>query len=363
MIERHDAPLAELTTLRVGGPAARLLEPATEAELLEAVAEIDAVGEPLLLIAGGSNLVIADEGFAGTVVRIATEGVRIDDRTGKRAAALSRPRVLVSAAAGEPWDAFVARCLSEGLAGLEPLSGIPGSVGATPIQNVGAYGAEVAESFVSLRAYDRQARELVELDAEQCGFGYRTSILGRSDRYLVLEVVFALERSPISSPIRYGQLAAALDAEVGKRAPAAAVREAVLGLRASKGMILDPDDPDSVSAGSFFTNPILEPGATAAFQARARQRLGPATEPPAWPEPDGRTKLSAAWLIERAGYGRSFGGGRAGISSKHTLALINRGGASTAELIALAREIRDGVEGAFGVSLSPEPTLIGTSLE
>ncbi len=363
MIERHDAPLAELTTLRVGGPAARLLEPATEAELVGAVAEIDAVGEPLLLVAGGSNLLIADDGFAGTVVRIATEGVRIDDQTEGKTAALGRRRVRVSAAAGELWDAFVARCLSEGLAGLEPLSGIPGSVGATPIQNVGAYGAEVAESFVSLRAYDRQARELVELDAEQCRFGYRTSVFKRGDRYLVLAWSSSSSVRGSAARSATGSLPPRSMSRSANGRRAAAVRAAVLGLRASKGMILDPGDPDSVSAGSFFTNPILEPGATAAFRARARLRLGPATEPPAWPEPDGRTKLSAAWLIERAGYGRGFGGGRAGISSKHALALINRGGASAAELIALAREIRDGVEDVFGVSLSPEPTLIGTGLE
>lgn len=354
MVERHDVSLAELTTLRLGGKARRLLEPEDEGELVDAIESADGAGEPLLLIAGGSNLVIADEGWDGTAVRVLTRGVEIAD--------LGRGRVRLTAAAGEPWDQLVARCVAEGIAGFEALSGIPGSVGATPIQNVGAYGAEIAESFGSLRAYDREAQRLVELGPEECRFGYRTSAFKRTDRYAVLEVVFELERSPLSRPVRYAQLADALDVAVGQRAPLAAVRSAVLELRAGKGMVLDPGDPDSVSAGSFFTNPILDRDEYEAFRARAAETLGADVEPPSWPEPDGRVKLSAAWLIERSGFGRGYGSGRAGVSAKHTLALVNRGGASTGELIALAREIRDGVEAAFEVGLRPEPTLVGVEL-
>lgn len=355
MVERHEVSLAELTTLRLGGNARRLLEPADERELVGAIAEVDAAGEPLLLLAGGSNLVIADAGWAGTVVRVATRGVEVAD--------LGGGRVRVAAAAGEPWDELVARCVVEGIAGFEPLSGIPGSVGATPIQNVGAYGGEIAESFVSLRAFDRENGRVVELGAEDCGFGYRTSAFKRSDRHAVLGVAFELERSPLSRPVRYAQLADALGVKPGARAPLAAVREAVLGLRGGKGMVVDPDDPDSVSAGSFFTNPILGPEAHEAFLARVAERLGADVAPPSWPEPGGAAKLSAAWLIERAGFGRGYGEGRAGISAKHTLALVNRGGATTGELVALAREIRDGVADAFGVTLRPEPTLVGVALD
>ena len=359
MVERHDVSLAELTTLRLGGPAGRLLEPDGEGELVEAVAAADAASEPLLLIAGGSNLVIADAGFPGTVIRIATSGVEITDPD--RGGEGGGPHLV--AAAGEPWDRLVARSIGEGLAGFEALSGIPGSVGATPVQNVGAYGAEISERFVSLRAYDRELRELVQLGPEQCRFGYRTSLFKRSSRYVVLDVTFELERSPLSPPVRYEQLAAALGIDVGERAPAAAVREAVLDLRSGKGMVIDAADADSVSAGSFFTNPILDRAGFEAFRARANEHAGAGVEPPSWPEPEGRVKLSAAWLIERAGFGRGFGAGRAGVSAKHSLALVNRGGATTAELIALAREIRDGVFGAFGVELAPEPTLIGVDLD
>ena len=355
MQERHDVPLAELTTLQLGGPARRLLEPASAAELVEAVAAADASGEPLLLIAGGSNLVIADAGFEGTVVRIATRGfstASIDDGE----------RVRLTVAAGEPWDELVARCVADGLAGIECLSGIPGSTGATPIQNVGAYGEEVAETVVAVRAYDREAGEVVELTPQQCGFGYRSSAFKRSQRHLLLDVTFELERARVSQPIRYGQLAAELGLAVGERAPLAEVRDAVLALRRGKGMVVDAADPDSVSAGSFFTNPVLDPADFASLQRRVVARLGEGSEAPSWPEPDGRMKTSAAWLIERAGFGRGYGSGAAGVSTKHSLALVNRGGATTAELVALARELRDGVHETFGISLVAEPTLVGVAL-
>jgi UDP-N-acetylmuramate dehydrogenase len=259
--------------------------------------------------------------------------------------------------AGEPWDPFVAACVHDALAGVECLSGIPGSVGATPIQNVGAYGQEVAETIVAVRAYDRERDEVV--DIEDCGFTYRSSVFKRTpNRWVVLQVTFALEASSLSKPVKYVELARTLGVEVGDRAPLADVREAVLGLRRKKGMVVDPDDPDSVSAGSFFTNPILSAEQLAEVERRAGER------PPAWPQPDGTVKTSAAWLIERAGYARGYGDpATIAISSKHTLALTNRGDGSAAALLSLAREIRDGVQDRFGVALHPEPVLVNCSLD
>jgi UDP-N-acetylmuramate dehydrogenase len=333
--------LAPLTTLRLGGPARELVQVADEEALLAAVRAGDAAGEPLLVLAGGSNVVVADAGFPGTVVHVATRGVEEDGD-------------LVHVAAGEPWDPFVARCVAAGRAGVECLSGIPGSVGATPIQNVGAYGQEVAETVVHVRAFDRADDALVVLDARDCEFTYRSSIFKRTPgRWVVLSVTFALEATGMSRPIRYAELARTLGVPVGGSAPLGAVREAVLGLRRGKGMVIDPADPDSVSAGSFFTNPILDPEAFAELERRAGER------PPAWPEPDGRIKTSAAWLIERAGFTRGHGDpATVAISSKHTLALTNRGGGTATALVALAREIAGGVEGRFGVRLEPEPVFV-----
>ena len=328
-----DAPLAPLTTLRLGGPAKRLVSVATEAELVEAVGEAD---EPLLLLAGGSNLVLPDAGWPGVVVRIETRGIERDG-------------AVLEVQAGEPWDDLVAATVEEGLAGFECLSGIPGSVGATPIQNVGAYGQEVAETVRSVRVLDRATGTIHELAPADCGFAYRSSALKRTDRWVVLAVTFALRRAPTSQPLRYAELARALDLEPGARAPLGEVREAVLALRRGKGMVLDPADPDTISAGSFFMNPILDPDTIAALRPR----------PPAFPQPDGRVKTSAAWLIERAGFAKGYARGRVAISSKHALALVNRGGASTAELLALAREIAAGVRDRFGVQLEPEPTIVG----
>jgi UDP-N-acetylmuramate dehydrogenase len=346
-------PLAELTTLRLGGPARRLRNAALEPDVIETVRAADAAREPLLVIAGGSNLVIADGGFDGTVLGVRTRGVATDGHG---------DRLRLTAAAGEPWDALVARCTTEGLAGIECLSGIPGSTGATPIQNVGAYGEQVSDTIVRVRAYDRAAREVIELTAAQCEFAYRSSRFRHTSQYVVLEVTLELERSRLSAPIAYPELARTLGIAPGVRAPLAAVREAVLELRRRKGMVLDRADADSVSAGSFFLNPILSAEAFVALERRAAERLEGQAPPPAWSEPDGGVKTSAAWLIERAGFYRGYGTGRAGISSKHTLALVNRGGASAAELIALAREIRDGVQERFGVTLRPEPTLVGIEL-
>jgi UDP-N-acetylmuramate dehydrogenase len=331
-----DAPLAPLTTLRLGGPAKRLVSVATEAELVEAVGEAD---EPLLLLAGGSNLVLPDAGWPGLVVRIETRGIERDG-------------AVLEVQAGEPWDDLVAATVEEGLAGFECLSGIPGSVGATPIQNVGAYGQEVAETVRSVRVLERATGTIEELAPADCDFAYRSSAFKRTDRWVVLAVTFALRRAAGSQPLRYAELARALDLEPGARAPLGEVREAVLALRRGKGMVLDPADPDTISAGSFFMNPILDADTVAALRPR----------PPAFAQPDGRVKTSAAWLIERAGFAKGYARGRVAISSKHALALVNRGGASTAELLALAREIAAGVRERFGVQLEPEPTIVGELL-
>jgi UDP-N-acetylmuramate dehydrogenase len=227
---------------------------------------------------------------------------------------------------------------------------------------VGAYGQDVSETIAAVGAYDRRAGTMVELEPRQCGFGYRSSAFKGSDRYLVLRVSFALERSPLARGIRYAELARALGVAPGDRPPLQDTREAVLELRRGKGMVIDPGDPDSVSAGSFFLNPLLSGEAFVALERRAAERLGEGTRVPVWPDADGCVKTSAAWLIERAGFHRGYGNGRAGISTKHTLAIVNRGGASSAELVGLAREMRDGVRAAFGVSLHPEPTLVGVEL-
>ena len=255
--------------------------------------------------------------------------------------------------AGEPWDDLVATTVEDGYAGFECLSGIPGSTGATPIQNVGAYGQEVSSAVTGVRVLDRRSGEVQDLSPEECGFAYRSSVFKYSDRRLVLSVSFELERTELAEPIRYPELARTLGLELGGRAPLAEVRDAVLGLRRGKGMVLDPQDPDSVSAGSFFTNPILQPDELDEVARRA------GAPPPAFPEADGRVKTSAAWLIERAGFSKGYGNGRVGLSSKHVLALVNRGGASTTELVALAREIATAVEDRLGVALHPEPVFVG----
>ncbi len=337
--------LAELTTLRLGGPARTVIEARTEAELVEAVRVVDEAGDPLLLVGGGSNLVVADDGFDGTVVRILTQGLRVD------ADACSGASVTV--AAGETWDDVVAHAVEQGWVGLEALSGIPGAVGATPVQNVGAYGQDVSQTISSVRAWDRYDRALRTFANAQCEFSYRHSrFKAEPQRYVVLDVTFQLALGDLGAPVAYGELARSLGVEVGRRAPLADVREAVLALRRGKGMVLDPADHDTWSAGSFFTNPVLDERAAAALPEGA----------PRFGQPDGTVKTSAAWLIQHAGFERGHARGRAALSDKHTLALTNRGGATTAELLELAREVRDGVERAFGVVLVPEPVLVGCGL-
>ena len=346
-----NAPLAPLTTLRLGGNAARLVTAEREVAVIEVVREIDSRREPLLVLGGGSNIVVSDAGFAGTVLRMGTHG---------RTMSTEGDRVHVTVQAGERWDLFVESVVDEGLAGVECLAGIPGLVGAVPMQNVGAYGQDVSETIVRLRAYDRQLQKTVELDRAACEFAYRSSMFRGKDRYVILDVTFALERTPDSRPIRYAELARALGVAEGERAPLSNVRSTVVELRRKKGMVLDPSDIDTTSAGSFFTNPILSADALAALQDRARDE-GPM---PVFAEADGRSKVSAGWLIERAGFPKGFigDGGRVGVSTKHALALVNRGGASTEELVALARRIRDGVRARFGVTLENEPVFVGVRL-
>jgi UDP-N-acetylmuramate dehydrogenase len=340
--------LADHTTLRLGGPAERWVRATTEDELVGAVAEADASGRPVLVLGGGSNLVVADEGFAGTVVQVATRGIvpDVDD------ASPSCGGVMATVAAGEVWDDLVAHAVGRGWAGVEALSGIPGSVGATPVQNVGAYGQEVSQTIASVRVWDRVLRGIRTFANADCRFGYRTSrFKADPGRHVVLSVTFQLRVGAMGEPVAYAELARALGVEVGQRAALGDVREAVLGLRRGKGMVLDADDPDTWSAGSFFTNPVVDPA------------LVPEGAP-AWPQPDGRVKTSAAWLIEHAGFARGHGPDHrpVSLSTKHTLALTNRGGATTSDLLALAREVRDGVDRRFGIRLVNEPVLVGCEL-
>ncbi|MFJ6724175.1 UDP-N-acetylmuramate dehydrogenase [Streptomyces sp. NPDC091281] len=351
MLELHDAPLSPLTTFRLGGPATRLVTATTDAEVVAAVREADATGTPLLIVGGGSNLVIGDAGFAGTALRIATRGLALTGTT-------------LELAAGEVWTDAVARTVEAGLAGVECLAGIPGSAGATPIQNVGAYGQEVSATITEVVAYDRRTGDTVTLGNEECAFSYRHSrFKADPERYVVLRVRFALEDAGgLSAPLKYAETARALGVEPGDRVPLERARETVLKLRAGKGMVLDPEDHDTWSAGSFFTNPILTDAEFARFRARVTERLGADTVPPAYPAGEGHTKTSAAWLIDKAGFTKGYGTGPARISTKHTLALTNRGTATTEDLLALAREVVAGVHEAFGITLVNEPVTVGVAI-
>ncbi|PFG18909.1 UDP-N-acetylmuramate dehydrogenase [Serinibacter salmoneus] len=351
--------LAELTTLRTGGEIARYVEIDSEADLLAVIAEADDADEPLLVLGGGSNVLASDEAFEGVVVRDTRRGVRVRESSACGGADIVVP-------AGEVWDEVVVRAVAEGWSGIEALSGIPGSMGATPVQNVGAYGQEVGDVLAFVRTWDRGAGRIRTFANAQLHLGYRTSLLKRSftadeegrawsptPRYVVLEVGLQLPLATRSAPVRYAELARTLGVEVGERVESAAVREAVLGLRAGKGMVLDAADHDTWSAGSFFTNPLLAPEDAARLPEVA----------PRFPAGEGRVKTSAAWLISHAGFERGHGlPGPAALSTKHTLALTNRGGARAVDLVRLAREVRDGVERAFGVRLEPEPVLLGVSL-
>lgn len=334
---------ADLTTLRLGGPCADIVVGDTQEVLISETSAADTDAVPLLLVAGGSNLVVADAGWSGRALLIRTRGIHRDGDE-------------VTVAAGEPWDEFVAAMVAEGRGGLEALSGIPGRTGATPIQNVGAYGQEVAETITGVLVWDRRSHTEQWLTPQQCEFGYRTSLFKRNPQHhLVLAVRFRLPLGQAGSPVRYAELADALGIQVGEAAPLGAVREAVLKLRSRKGMVLDPDDHDTWSAGSFFTNPILTKDSAAGLPSDA----------PRYPQPDGSVKTSAAWLIEQAGITKGFAlraDSRVAVSSKHTLALTNRGGGATDELLELARFIRGEVYDRFGVTLQPEPVLVDCHL-
>ena len=334
--------LADLTTLRLGGPAADLVEAHDEAALVEAVRSADASGLPVLLVGGGSNLVVADEGYPGRVVVVRNTGRRVEgDLCGG---------AYVEFGAGERWDDVVAAAVENEWIGIEALSGIPGTVGATPIQNVGGYGQEVAQTIAQVRTWDRVENQVRTFAAADCGFGYRTSRFKQAPgRHVVLSATFQFRLGDRGAPVQYAELAAALDIATGERAPSRDVREAVLALRRRKGMVLDPDDHDTWSTGSFFTNPVVPAGDVPAGA-------------PAWPQPDGLAKTSAAWLIEHAGFEKGYGNDRVRLSSRHTLAITNRGGATTADLLALARELRDGVQERFAITLVNEPVLVGCEL-
>lgn len=337
--------LAELTTLRLGGPARSFVVADTEQQLIDAVRAADEAGEPVLLLAGGSNLVVADAGFEGAVIQVNTRGITVD--------ADACSGAMVTVAAGESWDAFVEHAVHEGWVGIEAMSGIPGSVGATPIQNVGAYGQEVSGSVATVRVLDRHEGAVRTLAAADCGFAYRHSrFKTEPGRYVVLTVTFQLRLGDLGAPVAYAELARSLGVEVGERAPLTSVREAVLALRRGKGMVLDPHDHDTWSAGSFFTNPLLTPDQADALPAEA----------PRFAQPDGTVKTSAAWLIDHAGFDKGHRAGTVALSSKHVLALTNRGAATTSDLLALARDVRDGVETAYGIVLVNEPVLVGCAL-
>jgi UDP-N-acetylmuramate dehydrogenase len=345
----HDVELAPRTTLGLGGRATRFVRVASVDDLREALAidrtappcggaaaraQVPSVDPRVLVLGGGSNLVIGDGGWDGLVIQIAIRGISIDGDA-------------VSVAAGESWDDFVAHMVEDGRAGVECLSGIPGLAGATPMQNVGAYGQDVAQTITSVRAYDRERGELVTLRPDECGFGYRTSRFRGSERWIVTDVAFRLPRAAVSAPVSYPELARALGVATGATAPLAEVRRTVIELRRAKGMVVDSADPESRSAGSFFTNPIVVTAVAALLPADA----------PRWPQPDGRVKLSAAWLIERAGFAKGYTVGAVGISRKHALALVHRGGGTTRELLALARDIRDRVQARLGIELEIEPVV------
>ncbi len=350
-------PLAPLTTLRVGPVARRLITCTTTEQVVAVLRQLDADGDrrPVLVFSGGSNLVIADTLTDLTAVRLANDGVAVDGN-------------LLRAEAGAVWDDVVVRAIEHGLGGLECLSGIPGSAGGTPVQNVGAYGAEVSDTITRVRVLDRGSGAVRWVPKAELGFGYRTSVLkraggsGREIPWVVLEVEFALDASGRSAPLRYGELTAALNAAGGERADPKAVREAVLSLRARKGMVLDAADHDTWSVGSFFTNPVVP---AEGYERLARDVAGPV---PHYSAPDG-VKLAAGWLVERAGFGKGYpdpdpGGPEAPcrLSTKHALALTNRGGATAEDVLTLARTVRDGVHGVFGITLKPEPVLVGCRL-
>ena len=334
--------LSNFTTLHVGGPAQNLIHATTETELIAAIEKADSSNQPLLILGGGSNVLVGDDGFQGTVVLVETKGnsYEIDACSGG----------LLTVAAGEDWDEFVAFTIDKGLANLESLSGIPGTIGGSPIQNIGAYGHEVGEVIARLRTYDRTEKKVVTFTADQCEFSYRNSKFKKeSPRFVILDVTFHLRNGEMSLPVGYAELAKELGVEIGARAPISEVRAAVLKLRERKGMLLGQN---IWSAGSFFTNPILSAADAAKLPIDA----------PRWPQPNGDIKTSAAWLMERAGVLKGDQLHGAQISPLHVLALTNSGSATADDLIELARSARAKVRDKFGITLEPEVRLVGVEL-
>jgi len=338
------AELRNYTSLRVGGPAKKFVDVHNEAEI---IAAIEAAGDtPVLIIGGGTNILVSDSGFDGTVIRITNHSLKaeVDACSG----------ATLTIGAGENWDEFVKLSIERGFAGLETLSGIPGTVGAAPIQNIGAYGHEVSEFITRVRTYDREKKEIKTFTNQECDFSYRNSYFkSHPGRYVVIEVQFQLRMGIESTPIVHAELANKLEIAVGEKAPVVATRKAVLELRAAKGMLLNPSDRDSWSAGSFFTNPIIDAAVAAKLPEGA----------PRWPQADGRVKTSAAWLIENSGIkkGDSIGGAR--VSTKHVLALTNAANATAQDIASLAKSAQQHVQDAFGITLEPEVNLIGLNLQ
>lgn len=360
-IKRGAKTLADLTTMQVGGPIDRFVTAEYEKDIIDLIAHADETSTPLLVIGGGSNILASDDPFPGTVLRDMRTRITIDKARSTQTA------LEVTAEAGLGWDEFVAWTIEENLSGIEALSGIPGTVGAAAVQNIGAYGYDISSTLLRVRAYDRQKREIVDIENAELGFGYRTSILkqsignqwGPSPRHIVLSATFTLTRDSLSQPIAYQQLAQRLGVEAGQRATSKKVRDGVLMLRASKGMLLDDTDRDTYSCGSFFTNPVLTPEQANKLPHNApRFSAGSTAVGVAAPEA-GSVKTSAAWLIETAGFPAGYGDRRrAALSSKHCLALTNRGDATGADIRELADKIVEGVRGVFGIELKPEPIIL-----
>ncbi|MFM1796883.1 MAG: hypothetical protein RL733_664 [Actinomycetota bacterium] len=337
--------LKDLTTLRIGGPAKKFVRATTEEELVDAVKAADAAGEPVLIIGGGSNVLVADEGFAGTVIHVETKGnsYHVDACSGG----------MITVSAGENWDEFVAWILGKGFAGLETMSGIPGTVGGAPIQNIGAYGHEVSEVIARVRTWDRQKRDYKTFSNSECEFSYRSSVFKKNPgRYVIIDVTFQLRNGEMSLPIKYKELASYLGVDLEARVLTSDVRKAVLALRAAKGMLLDTKDHDTWSAGSFFVNPVLSAADAEKLPADA----------PRWIQEDGRVKTSAAWLMENAGTKKGHTHNGAGVSSKHVLALVNNGSATAGDIADLARSARKAVEEKFGITLEAEVQFVGLAL-
>ena len=349
MLLQENVPLAPQTTFRIGGPARFLIEAESAGDVQQAVAFARSRDLPLFVLGGGSNLVVADAGWPGVVLKIAIAG--IEQRPG-----LYDGKVLFDAGAGESWDRFVSLAVAAGCAGVECLSGIPGSVGGTPVQNVGAYGQEVSETIDSVEVFDFQDGQVRELCGQACGFSYRSSIFNSTERgrFIILRVTYAL--IPGGAPhLEYADLKRHFEGE--KTSPTlAATREAVRHIRALKGMLIVPDDPDCLSAGSFFKNPVLTDSQHNDLQERAALR---GLTLPSYPALENRKKVSAAWLVENSGFARGYDLGRVGISHKHALAIVNRGGATAADVLALKNQIQQRVHEIWSVQLEPEPVMVG----